>query len=359
MTTTPATAFDLDSDLDSVLDDVLDDVLESDATDTETTTETAEPYIAALPIDQLFADHTYQRELDEVRVQRMAANYRIALVGIIEVSRRSDDRYAILDGQHRWATIRDVSFDAARPPHLACRVHEGLTLTDEAALYHQLNTTRKQLTGWDRWLARRGAGDPTVVTIEQTLARHDLIVGPGAGDNVFRATRAAEIVTSLGGVALLDQVINVIRAAWPADQSGMDGAIVHGLGHVLDNYSREELDTARLIEVLTGMTPRQLTARASAARELHTGTLDRLTGHVIVDRYNASKGDRVQPFFARVKPVSKTKTAKAKAEAEYRAAALAWASETAWCGRRSHTRLTPALREAYDQHRATTTTPEA
>lgn len=329
-------------DVDGALDEVLDHPPSKEAPAVQ---EHPEPYVAALGIAELFADHTYQRELDEARVTKMAAAFNIALVGIIEVSARPDGRYAILDGQHRWATVRDVSFADASERHLACRVHVGLSHAEEAALYHQLNTTRRQLTGWDRWLARRGAGDPVVADIESCLAGHGLIVSMRGGGNVFRSTRAAEHVVGLGGIPLLAEVIAVIRAAYPDDQSGLDGSIVHGLGHVLDNYTREELDLERLIAALAGIVPRQLTARASATRELHQGTLDRLVGHVVVERYNASKGTRLEPFFTRVRPVSKTRTVAAKKEAALRERILAWAKATAWEGR--HNRLSPKLRAAY------------
>lgn len=339
--------------LDSIdIDSALDDILEHETThDADTTDDRPEPYIAALPVDALFVDYTYQRELDEVRVQKMARDFRIALVGIIEVSLRADGRHAILDGQHRWATVRDVAFADPVTRHVACRVHQGLTVAEEAALYHQLNTTRRQLTGWDRWLARRGAGDPVVASIEALLARHDLKVALRGGGNIFRATRTAEKIVELNGLSLLDEVVSIVRAAWPDDQNGMDGQILHGLAHVLNNYSRDELDTSRLTETLAGIMPRQLGARAAAVRELHKGTLDRLAAHVIVERYNAIKGiAKVQPFFDRVRPVSKAKTTKVKAEAEYRAAALAWAGETGFEGRTSHRRLTPEIRAAYDAH---------
>lgn len=291
-------------DIDAALDDILDNEAATEGHDDQAK---PDPYIAALPVDQLFADHTYQRELDEHRVQKMAAAYKIALVGIIEVSQRTDDTYAILDGQHRWATVRDVHFLSPITQHLACRVHVGLTIAEEAALYHQLNTTRRQLTGWDRWLARRGAGDPLVAQIEDLAAQHGFTVGMREAPGVLRATKAAENVVALGAIALLDQVLGVVRAAYGDDQAGLDAAIVYGLGHVLHAYGRDELDTNRLVEVLAGIVPRQLTARAAAVREIHKGTNDRLTAHVIVERYNASKGPKLQPFLERVKPASKSK----------------------------------------------------
>lgn len=342
------TTLDTGIDLDAALGDVLDH--EYDHADTQSATE-QEPYVTALPVDELFADHTYQRELDEHRVNKMAANYRLALVGIVEVSDRgphaTGPRYAILDGQHRWATVRNRAFGDARTPHLPCRVHTGLTVDQEAKLYHELNTTRKQLTGWDRWLARRGAGDPIVRDIEALLDRHGLKVALRGGGNIFRATRTAEKIVELNGLPLLDSVISVVRSAWPEDQNGMDGHILHGLAHVLSAYTRDELDLERLTAVLAGIMPRQLAARAAAVRELHKGTMDRLAAHVIVERYNASKGPRLEPFFTRVKPISKAKTAKAQYDADYRAAVLTWARETRFDDTTHHRRAGKALVAAY------------
>lgn len=336
-------------DLDAALDDVLDH--EYDQPDGQPSpVEAPEPYVTALPIDTLFADHTYQRELDEKRVLKMIKEFRLALVGIVEVSDRGIDtpgpRYAILDGQHRWAMVRDRSFDQVAP-HLPCRVHTGLTVDQEAKLYHELNTTRKQLTGWDRWLARRGAGDPIVRDIEALLDRHGLKVALRGGGNIFRATRTAEKIVELNGLPLLDSVISVVRSAWPEDQNGMDGHILHGLAHVLNAYTRDELDLERLTSVLAGVMPRQLAARAAAVRELHKGTMDRLAAHVIVERYNASKGPRLEAFFSRVKPVSKTQTAKTKYETEYRAAVLAWAREPREGWSTYHQRVTKDVLAAY------------
>lgn len=337
-----------DIDVDAALADVLDHEYDP----TPATTAPAErpaPFVAALRCSNLFADPTYQRDLDTHRVDKMAAAYDVALVGIIEVSGRPDGRHAILDGQHRWAVVRTHAFASTdEDPHLPCRVHSGLTVTEEAELYHQLNTTRRQLTGWDRWVARRGAGDPDVAAIEDCAARHDVIIGMHAGPNVLRATKACEHVVDLGGIGLLDEVLEVIRGAWPDDQSGMDAAIIHGLGHVLATYDRDQLDLARLVTTLAGIVPRQLTARAAAARELHTGTRDRLAAHVIVERYNTVKGGRLAPFFDVVRPLTRSQTAKGKRETEQRERILTWARESKYAGREYHRHVSAQMRDAYE-----------
>lgn len=305
-----------------------------------------DPYVTAVPVADLFADSLYQRELDERRVQRMVTAYDQALVGIIEISDRgpgASPRYAILDGQHRWAAYRDHCFDTSDSPHIAARVHTGLRVAEEAELYHRLNTTRKQLTGWDRWLARRTSGDQDVLDIETATQRHGYTIGTQVGPSILRATRACENVVALGGIALLDETLSVVRAAYGDDQNGLDGAILHGLAHVLHAYSRDELDLARLINALAGIVPRQLTARAASVRELHKGTTDRLTAHVIVERYNAEKGRNLESFFTRVKPTHK---AKPDASTRRNAAIREWAERRGTPV--TSQRIPRAVRDAYD-----------
>jgi hypothetical protein len=313
----------------------------------------ADPYVTALPVADLFADYTYQRELDEHRVARMVKTYDPALVGIIEVSKRDDGRYAILDGQHRWAAEKDHSFDRTGSPHIACRVHTGLTVADEAKLYHQLNTTRRTLTGWDRWLARRAAGDTDVLAIDTCALEHGYTIAMRGGDNILRATRTCETIVNLGGIGLLGQTLSIVRSAYGADQTALDGAILGGIAHVLNSYDREELDAGRLVEALSGIVPRQLAARAVALREVHKGTNDRLTAHVILERYNAIKGPKLQAFFDRIKPQTKTPTTKVKTERAYRDAALAWGAENGFArAKGKDARVSAELRAAYDKHLA-------
>ncbi|MEJ7795547.1 MAG: DUF6551 family protein [Nocardioides sp.] len=305
------------------IDAALDDILEPPGTADQATTrpDRPDPYVDALPVDNLFADHTYQRELDTHRVAKMATDFKIALVGIIEVSRRGPRRYAILDGQHRWATIRDVAFSDTQPRHVACRVHLDLTIPEEAKLYAELNTTRRQLTGWDRWLARRAAHEPAVVAIEAAAHRHGYSVGMTTGPGILRATKACENVVALNGIGLLDTVLSTVKAAYGDDQAGLDAAILYSLGHIHHAYTNDELDARRLVDTLTGIVPRQLTARAAAVRELHKGTMDRLTGHVIVERYNQTKGTgrRLEPFLERVKPLSQVAGERTRVNAQIRA----------------------------------------
>jgi hypothetical protein len=45
-------------------------------------------YVTALQVDEIFADHTYQRPVDPPRARKMAREWDRRLAGILEVSDR-------------------------------------------------------------------------------------------------------------------------------------------------------------------------------------------------------------------------------------------------------------------------------
>lgn len=329
-------------------------ILSLDDTEAEPTAEPAaaepkrDPYVTALPVDSLFPDRSYQRDLDPGRVARMAKAYDAALVGIVEVSERPGGRYAILDGQHRWALTKDVMFEQEENPHIACRVHSGLSVEEEAALYGRLNTTRKQLTGWDRWKARRGASEPACIAIEEACAKAGWTVSYRSGTRGhLTCTSALEKVYQVGGAPFVTYVLGIITSAWNDDPDGATIAIVGALAGITGAYG-DELDRARLVGALAGVVPRQLTARAAAARELHKGTIDKLTAHVIIEEYNAvARTGRLTPFLQVRKPGSPNPGGKRAAEVERARAILDWAIKRGLINS-ERSKVTKDIRDAYD-----------
>jgi hypothetical protein len=158
-------------------------------------------YIAVLQARELGVDHTYQRPLDEPRVRRMVAAWNPRMLGTIDVSDRGPGqipRYAVINGQHRAAAAARVS-PAGGEVWLPCTIHEGLDVAAEARLMHDLDRSTKKLTSWDKWRARRGAGDPAVGAIERLAADSGFTVQPHS----FGAVGAAERLYAAGGEDLL------------------------------------------------------------------------------------------------------------------------------------------------------------
>lgn len=248
-------------------------------------------YVAALTVDEIFADPTYQRLLDVVRARKMTATWDRRLAGILEVSDRGEDaspRYAVLDGQHRWAAAKYLQ----SPPALVANVHTGLTVADEAALFDKLNRQRKQISVWDHWKARRAGGDPDVTAIEAVIAKHGLRVDVAPRDGFVGCVGALERVVKLGGVGLLDAALELIVGAWQKRRDGLDSPIIHGVSLVL-HYLRDDIDLERLANTLIDILPRQIKTQAVALREMSPGTLPIVTAIVIVGLYNKKPGRKI------------------------------------------------------------------
>jgi hypothetical protein len=302
-------------------------------------------YIAALTVGQLFADPRYQRPLDDYRVQRMTDAFDVSLVGIVDVSKRDSDLFAIIDGQHRWAVLREIHGEAGP---IVCNVHQGLTVEQEASLFYEIDRSRRNLTGWDRWWARRGSGEQGVLDIERTVEKHGLAINPTTKDGVVRATKACEDVAALGGQTLLDSTFSLLLAAWGRAADALDGAHIHGLALVIHHYDvGTELDADRLVAAMQDIAPRQVKARAAQLREAHKGVLPRLVAAVLVDRYNAQPGRKVEDFFVRLPTQGKT-AVKRGAKQRQDDAIRSWARREGLMTEGESHRIPKRVREAYD-----------
>lgn len=252
-------------------------------------------YPMALRVDEIFADATYQRVLDVARARSMSTNWDRRLAGVIEVSDRGEHaspRYAIVDGQHRWAAAKNL-----RPaPVLVANVHEGLTPADEAALFDKLNRQRKQPTTWDHWRARRAANDQLVLAIEETALRHELRVHEQSGkDGVITCVSTLEkIANSVGGLDLLDAALNLIKQAWGEQRDAYDSPIVMGMAMVIQTFGADRrLNGPRLVEALAPTPARRIRFQASALRDSTPGSLAKLTAITLVNQYNRRPGPKL------------------------------------------------------------------
>ncbi len=302
-----------------------------------------DPYVGVVTVAQVVVDATYQRPLDQTRVGRMVGEYDPALVGVLEVSARDGERFAVIDGQHRWAMLREVLGEEAA---FAARIHTGLTPAEEANLFYCIDRQRRTLTGWDRWWARRGAGDPDVLDIERVVEGHGLKVSAATKDGTVRATRAMELIVATGGLPLLSSSLCLILSAWGRTADALDGDLLHGLALVLHHYAGEdELSPDRLVNAMQDMAPRQVKARAVHLREAHKGVMPRLVAAVLVDRYNAQPGRNLEDFFTRLPSQSRTRAARA-AQTREEDRIRAWARGAGLMQPNQH-RVTADLRAAY------------
>lgn len=281
------------------------------------------PYIAALPVGALFADHAYQRDLDGHRVQKMADELDPTLLGVIEVSDRGDGTYAILDGQHRWAAAAEVRYSR----DLVCQVHRELTVEEEARVFYEIDRRRKQLSGWDRWKARVASGDPVALELDDIVRARGLCIDPAPRDGHVSATRALENLRDTGGGKLVDDTLAIAQASWGVAREAYEGTLLQAIALVLRGYDQGEIDLERLVTKLQGETPRQIRALARGKGEEHRGkSMPTLTAAVIVDLYNAgaARGARIEGLLSRALTARITGRTKGDAQARRNDAIRRW-----------------------------------
>jgi hypothetical protein len=184
----------------------------------------------------LIVDRVYQREPNVRTIAKMAAHWRPELAGVLEVSRRADGHYVVLDGQHRLLAAR-----AAGVEHVRCLVHEHLTPKQEAAMFVDLNTQRTRPKSSAIFNGNLAAGDPVALAIEAAVITSGAQVArPSNGSNApwnhIRATAALERIFDTGGRALLEATVRVLGEAFPEDKLAYSAAMMIGCSSVIYAY---------------------------------------------------------------------------------------------------------------------------
>lgn len=250
----------------------------------------------AVAVTDLFVDHTYQRDCDVKRVRKIAAEWDPRLVGVLDVSDRGEQahpRFAIINGQHRWAAAGLRDADA----HLVVNVHTGLDIAGEAQLFDDIDRKTKPISTWDRWRARKAAGDPEVTIIEDAVNQLGLEINPRPGPKNLRCITSLEKLLRKGGQSLVVNTLFLITDTWSPSQDALEGAIVAGVGILLDSFDDVEagatFKTGRLADAMTEMTPRQIRAQAQSLREFESGSLATMVAVVLIRLYNRERGPKL------------------------------------------------------------------
>lgn len=253
-------------------------------------------------------DLRVQRQLNEKRVDDMAADFRPDSMGLITASKRVDGRLYILDGAHRVSAARKAKYDGM----LATRVFEELTLVEEAGLFLKLNNT-KSIQAIDRFKVRVTMGDRAAVNINNILKAYDLHVdwSAAAQPNTVSAIVTLEKVYRGAGVwddaeysDLVDATVATIHKAYGGDTRNtvFSRPLIEGMGIFHATFGKK-IDRDRLAEVLANVPPRQFVSLARTRRDATGGTLGENAAEVLHDLYNRRRKDKL-PSFEKAEPIN-------------------------------------------------------
>lgn len=264
----------------------------------------------------LVSEPAYQRVISQLRVAKMAKEFDINLMEALTVSWRDGYKLVVVDGQHRWQAAIKASI-----PAVPCRIIKGLSLENEALLFHQLATQRAGLTLEQRFKARLLGGDPIAVGIYAAVTAAGFILGSGstgnpkqisaygALENIYVGRNTHGKITQQVAVLKIDEgpwriqrVLSTLNLAWPGDARAVLADSLLGMHRFLTRYA----------DLITGdQAAAKLSAAPFIAVEQRSGTLYRLNNgshevcmeNAVWEAYNKGLHSRKLPNRNRAKPV--------------------------------------------------------
>lgn len=218
-------------------------------------------------VAECFVDAGYQRPRTSL-AKEIGRDFRPYLVGTLIVSQRNRNRpsLALIDGQNRWAGAV-----IAGQEHLPAVIYSGLSRAQEALIFSDLQTKRRNLASYDKYRAALVGKDPTALAIAAIVTeagyelgtdkKPDTVKAVGALEWAYRGGRTRSQVPLEAGPEYLRRVMQALRAGWP-DISQPSGDIIKGATLVYVN-ANGKIDDARMIRSIKGTSPREILSRAA------------------------------------------------------------------------------------------------
>jgi hypothetical protein len=231
-----------------------------------------------------------QREENASWVTRTATKFDIDLLGYPTLSKRTDDCYAILDGQQRIAAFKIWNGAGWESQQLLCDVYEGLSERQEADLFDRLQEHTRVGT-FDRYRVRVNAGRPTETAVEAAVRHVGLHTARQKAPGAIRAVASLVRVYEHANAATLEKTLRILRDTY--GDLAMRGEIIEGFGLLCQRYNgavEEDAVIARLSSTRGGLNGLLTLAEA---RRLQTGARkpDSIAA-AAVEIFNQGKGGK-------------------------------------------------------------------
>lgn len=247
--------------------------------------------IERVRLGDITIDQRVQRNVDQTRVAAIAKGFNWAAFGVPALSRREDRvTLVILDGMHRIEGGKAAGFIDATPQ---MRVHTGLTLAEEAALFLELNNTRKPMPV-DLFRIGVTSGDRDLIMMNRLIEHHGLVVAH-AGRTAFRAVTAIRRIYGIDEMAAT-RALDVCVRAWGVHSDSVQGSIYEGMGLFFIRYgdgpNAEEL-ADRLKKYPGGASG--LLGAARGLAKIRSVSIPNAVADILVGEYNKGRRTRALP----------------------------------------------------------------
>jgi len=223
----------------------------------------------------------YQRPTNPAQVDRIAAAFDEAKLGMIIVSER-DGRYNLLDGAHRAAALRKLGYT-----HAMCIVLHGLTYQDEAEYFRSQNQNVRPLTKYNLFKAGLEAGDKVCVHINEICQANGFTVSMSSkGFNSISAIYALTTICAVYGYDCLEATLRLLRATWEGVNDATRREFLVGTAEFVHRFGHVEFAERMRYKNLAAIWQDYLAESGPSSRQTCDPAMRRAFCWVLVRHYN-------------------------------------------------------------------------
>ncbi len=197
-----------------------------------------------VPINLMRVSNMAQREKKQYRIDKIVAEFDPERLGLPTVNKR-DGFYYIVDGQHRVDALRAMGMEDQQ---IQCSVYEGLSESEEAAMFLQLNDIL--VVGvMDKYRVGVVAGVKDAVSIDKIVRSLGLKISLDNTGGSIKAVGTLRKAHEKFGPDVLKRSLRLISDAY--GDAGFQAAVIDGITQMIGRYG-DKIDDTYFVERIGG-----------------------------------------------------------------------------------------------------------
>jgi hypothetical protein len=197
-----------------------------------------------VPIPKMRVSPVAQRQVNQARVDYIAANFDPEQIGTPTVSER-DGAFFVIDGQHRIEALKAIGWG---DQSVQCWTYTGLTEQEEADKFDRLNDVLA-VHAFDRYRTRVTAGREVECDIDRIVRANGLVVSRDSIPGAIGAVGTLRRVYSRSGPSTLARTLRIIRDAY--GDPGFEAPVIDGIGLLCQRYNGDIEDDVVVTKLST------------------------------------------------------------------------------------------------------------
>lgn len=190
-------------------------------------------------VEQMEVSPLAQRDINQARVDHIAANLDIEQLGTLTVNLR-DGRYYVIDGNHRRMALIQHGYGDQK---VQCWTYHGLSEQEEAEKFLKLNDVLA-VRALDRFRVGVVAGREKESDIDRIVRAQGLVVSQDKIPGAIAAVRTLHRIYDRADDKTLGRTLRIVRDAY--GDAGLEAAVIDGIGFLCQRYNGEMDDQAAI-----------------------------------------------------------------------------------------------------------------